>query len=157
MMDAIGGRGEALFYTAMTRFYGRRLPLFRPHFLGAKFVTLDFLVELVDTGAMTPFFFVQVKTTTLGYTKHDRRLRVQVATEDVQRLIAYPAPTYVVGVDERQEVGYLHAVVDSRPQRIASLSTAFPLNQPTLEALWQEVHNYWSQCDMHFTHSRFAV
>ena len=156
MMDAIGGRGEALFYTAMTRFYGRRLPFFRPHFLGVKFMTLDFFVELVDAGAVTPFFFVQVKTTTQGYTKKDRRLKVQVSAEEVHRLIAYPAPTYVVGIDERQEVGYLQAVLETQPQRIASLSTVFPLHRFTLEALWQEVRDYWYQRDMRFTRSYFV-
>ena len=115
-----------------------------------------FLVELVDAGAVTPFFFVQVKTTTLGYTKHDRRLRVQVDAEDVRRLLAYPAPTYIVGIDERQEIGYLQAVVEHHPRRIASLSTAFALNQTTLEALWQEVADYWGQRDMRFTYSRFG-
>jgi len=79
--DDIGSRGEALFFIMLTRFCDRRLPYFRPHFLGEKFATLDYLIELVDAGSVTPFFFVQVKTTTQGYTRSRlgrRRLKVQV-------------------------------------------------------------------------------
>jgi hypothetical protein len=157
MQDTIGNRGEALFYTLMTRFYDRSLPLFRPQFLGAKFATVDYMVELMDAGDTTPFFFVQVKTTTQGYTRKEHRLKVQVLAEDLRRLIAYPAPTYIVGVDERQETGYFVAACDPMPNRLASLATTFPLTLATLEALWQEVHDFWHQRDMRFRGSRFAV
>ncbi|MFP4436806.1 MAG: DUF4365 domain-containing protein [Chloroflexaceae bacterium] len=156
MQDAIGNRGEALFYTLITRFYGPSLPRFRPQFLGAKFTTVDFLVELVDADAMTPFFFVQVKTTRQGYTQRNHRLKIQVVSEDIQRLIAYPAPTYVVGIDERNETGYISAILERHARRIASLSTAFPLDQAALDRLWQEVYTFWSNRDMRFTASHFV-
>lgn len=62
--DAIGSRGEAIFFVLLTQFCGRQRPFFRPSFLGDKFATIDYFVELVDVGLLTPFFFVQVKTTT---------------------------------------------------------------------------------------------
>jgi hypothetical protein len=49
------------------------LPYFWPHFLGEKVLgekaqTFDFL-ELVDAGEVTPFFFVQVRSTGKKFTK----------------------------------------------------------------------------------------
>ena len=55
------------------------LPYFWPHYLGEKCETFDFLVELVDAGEKTPFFFVQVKSTRKSLTKGaPPRLRVEV-------------------------------------------------------------------------------
>jgi hypothetical protein len=51
--DDIGGRGESIFYVLLTNFCGRSRPFFRPHFLGEKFATLDYLVELIDTDKAT--------------------------------------------------------------------------------------------------------
>lgn len=62
--DFIGGRGEAIAYACLSRVCRRGdLPYFWPHYLGEKCETFDFLVELVDAGEKTPFFFVQVKGT----------------------------------------------------------------------------------------------
>ena len=36
----------------------------------------------------------------MGYTAEENRLRVQVTQDDIDRMVAYPAPTYVVGIDE---------------------------------------------------------
>src|SRR3954453_21288353 len=105
--DFIGGRGEAIVFTHLARIYRTDpdRPYFWPHFLGEKFETLDFLVELVDAGETTPFFFIQVKSTRKEYTKTHKppRLRVEVPESDVRRMAAYPAPTYVVGVHEADE------------------------------------------------------
>lgn len=70
-------------------------PIFRPRFLGDKYPTFDYIVEVVDPPAC--FFFVQVKATTKGYTEHrPYRLKVQVSQDDIDRMVAYPAPTRVV-------------------------------------------------------------
>jgi hypothetical protein len=156
--DDIGSRGEALFFIMLTRFCGRRMPYFRPHFLGEKFAALDYLVELVDAEAMTPYFFVQVKTTTLGYTQGkpgQRRLKVQVSAENVRRLIHYPAPTYIVGIDEREEKGYIVSGNQRTHLRVSSLSTQFPLDCMNLERLWNEVRDFWQQRDMKLLNSVF--
>src|SRR5260370_13208810 len=105
--DDIGSRGEYLFSALIMNFCGRDLPYFRPRFLGEKVRTLDFLVELVCSGDRTPFFFAQVKTTRKGYTKKDRRLKVEMSGADVRRASRVPAPTYLVGIDERRGKGYV--------------------------------------------------
>src|SRR5580704_5892615 len=99
--DFIGGRGEAIAYAHLSKVCREGdLPYFWPHYLGEKCQTFDFLVELVDAGEKTPFFFVQVKATRKGYTKRQQppRLRVEIDDKDVRRMSTFPAPTYVVGV-----------------------------------------------------------
>src|SRR5689334_2276887 len=95
--EDIGERGQWLFSLLITDLCGREYPFFRPRFLGDKYPTFDYIVEVVDQPAY--FFFVQVKGTTLGYTVEEHRLRVQVTQDDIDRMVAYPAPTYVVGID----------------------------------------------------------
>src|SRR5258708_24753697 len=103
--DDIGSRGEYLFCTRITAFCGRPRPSFRPYFLGEKAETIDFLVELIDAGDRTPFFFVQVRTTQKGYTrKAPRRLKVGMSASEVELFALKPAPTYLVGIDEPAEV-----------------------------------------------------
>jgi hypothetical protein len=156
--DDIGGRGEAIFYVRLTELCGRRRPFFRPHFLGEKFATFDYVVELLGAGEGTPFFFVQVKTTTRGYTKTTpSSLRVRVSARDVRRMVLYPAPTYVVGIDERWEVGYLLAVHGSMRGPLATLPTTYPLDCANLGRLWDEVKQYWDRRDMVMQESVFSV
>jgi hypothetical protein len=158
--DDIGTRGEALFFVLLTQFCGRSRPFFRPHFLGDKFATLDYLVELLDAGPSTPFFFVQVKTTSQGYTqnkKGERRLKTKVSRKDMGRLRLYPAPTYVIGIDEREERGYIMSANEGSPLRISSLPTTFPLDCRNLSALWHEVKGFWEERDMRLLKSTFTV
>ena len=115
------------------------------------------MVELVGAGEITPFFFIQVKTTREGYTKRDGRLKVKVSPEAMSRLRAYPAPTYVVGVDEMQEKGYITSANAGSPDVLASLPTTFELNCANLERLWHEVREYWRQRDVDLTDSVFSA
>ncbi len=157
--DDIGNRGEAIFYVRITDFCGRKRPFFRPRFLGEKAQTLDYLVELVGAGERTPFFFVQVKTTREGYTRGNQppRLKVSIPRRDVRRLSLYPAPTYLVGIDERQEVGYILAVLEEMKSSIPSLPTTFPLTSANLRLLREEVRQFWDGRDMDMRQSAFSV
>jgi hypothetical protein len=147
--DDIGGRGEAIFIVQITNYHGRSRPYFRPHFLGEKFATLDYLVELLDAGPGTAYFFVQVKATARGYTKEDPpRLKVAVSQQDVGRMIRYPATTYVVGVDENQELAYIVSVHGTKGKKISSLPTRHRLEGENLQRLWEEVRSFWGARDM---------
>ncbi len=104
--DDIGNRGHCLFSLRMTEICPNRSePYFRPTFLGDKYRTFDYLVELVGSEAY--FFLVQVKSTRQGYRQSGgtRRLRVNVDRDDVRRMAASPIPAYLVGIDEREETG----------------------------------------------------
>ena len=149
--DFIGGRGEVIAYTRLARICrDNDLPYFSPHFLGEKCPTFDFLVELVDAGPRTPFFFVQVKATRKAYTKTQKPpwLRVEVSQADVQRMAAYPAPTYVVGVQEEEERAFVVAIYGPMQGAIPSITTGHELTPDTLKQLWDEVRAYWHDREM---------
>src|ERR1022692_2194718 len=150
--DDIGERGQWLFCLLMTDLCGRDSPDFRPRFLGDKFPTFDYLVELVDHP--TYYFFVQVKATTQGYTKDPVRLKVQVSADDIIRMVSCPAPTYVAGIDGEAGLGYLLSVNEARGH-VASLITQFPINCGNLELLRDEVFAYWSSRNMVLAGSYF--
>jgi hypothetical protein len=154
--EYIGKRGERIFEVLIMDFCGGPQPLFDPIFFGDKFRTLDYYVELV--GAQTRrYFFIQVKSTRQGYSvsKGKRRLRVNVTQEDVDRMVAFPAPTYVVGIDEQTRQGYLLAVNEAR-RGIAGLPTTYPLTCASMHRLWHEVNEFWSNRDMVLKNSYFS-
>jgi hypothetical protein len=147
MQDALGQRGEALFTILMTAFEPGEQPLFRPQFLGDKWPYIDFFVELLGHDDIKPFFFVQVKTTRQGYTKRQHRLKIGVAEDKILGLVAYPAPTYLVGIDEWQERGYILSVNGEMLSSLSSMSTQFPIDIANRENLWQEVSSFWKGYD----------
>jgi len=153
--DDIGSRGEFIFCTGIMNFCGRDLPYFRPRFLGEKAQTFDYLVELVSARG-APFFFVQVKTTRKGYTKGRRHLKVGMSGTDVGRFSLMPAPTYLVGIDEPGEVGYIQAILEGMKEPIASVPANFPLDCVNLLRLHQEVEQFWTGRDMARRQSVFA-
>lgn len=157
--DDIGSRGKAIFSVRIANFCGRRRPFFRPRFLGEKARTVDFLVELIGAGERTPYFFVQVKTTREGYTRRGGppRLKVKLSRREVRRLALYPAPTYLVGIDERQERGYILAIREGMTDPIPSLPTSFPLDVPNMRILWEEVRRFWQGRDMAMQQSAFSA
>jgi hypothetical protein len=151
--EDIGERGQWLFSILMTDLCGRADPFFRPRFPGDKYPTFDYIVEVVDQPSY--FFFVQVKGTTLGYTVEEHRLRVQVTQDDIDRMVAYPAPTYVVGIDVNAiGVGFLLSVNEPR-DNVASLTTRFRIGCGVLEQLRDEVIAFWSSRNMTLSSSRF--
>ena len=150
--DFIGGRGEAIAFMQLScvcRTDAAR-PYLWPHYLGEKCETFDFLVELVDAGEMTPFFFAQVKSSRrkLNKTRKHPRLRVRVARKDVRRMAAYPAPTYVIGVHEGEERAFVVSVHGAMSDAIPSITTGHELTCETLKGLWDEVRDYWRGLDM---------
>lgn len=156
--DDIGRRGEAIFHTQLTELCGRNRPYFRAQYLGDKFPALDFFVELLDAGPRTPFFFVQVKSTRRGYTtgRGAARLKVRVSAREVRRMALYPAPTYVVGIDDRRRVGYILSIRSDMRGPIQTLPTDHLLTCANLGRLWEEVKNFWETCDMTMSKSVFT-
>lgn len=155
--DDIGSHGEYIFAARIMNFCGRELPYFRPRFLGEKAQTIDYLVELINAGDRPLFFFVQVKTTRQGYTKRERRLKISMSRDDVQRFASIPAPTYLVGIDEPGEVGYILAILHGMSEAIPSLPTNFPLDCTNLPKLYEEVEQFWAGHDMRRHRSTFSV
>lgn len=153
--DDIGNRGQAIFYALMTDFAPPNQPIFRPHPLGDKFPTLDYHVELIGSKKRGRYFFAQIKATTLGYTVRERRLRISVSKTDIQRMLVFPAPTYLFGIDERQKVGFISSINEGSARAVNGLSTRFPINSANLRILWAEVDRFWEDRDMRLIGSHF--
>lgn len=160
--DDIGNRGEAIFELRITDPLGPSGdPLFRPYHLGEKFPALDYLVELVGlpTGRVG-YFFAQVKSTRKGFTRRTPvRLPVKITQRDIDRMLTYPGPTYIIGIDERPGYERAYIVSVNRPgmRRIQGLEPAFPLDAANMNALWKEVEGYWSDRDMVMARSLFEI
>ncbi|MEW6127398.1 MAG: DUF4365 domain-containing protein [Acidobacteriota bacterium] len=155
MSNEIGARGESLFIVLLTKAYGRKYHLFRPQFLGDKWPGIDFIIELIGSGITTAYFFVQVKTTRLGYTRKGNRLKIKVSKDELNNLASYCAPTYVVGIDEVGEKGFILSAKKRWKKGLTSLPTHFPINEDNQKFLWEEVRDYWKKSKMHKGRSKF--
>lgn len=154
--DLVAARGEALFCVLATRQHATRGFLFDiPRHLGEKKRAVDYFVELFEPGDVVAFFLAQVKTTRQGYTR-DNRLKVGVSRTDLERLAAYPAPTYVVGIDSVNQCGYIVAVSGATGAGFSSMCTDYPLNPETLAILRDEVEAYGRSSIAAGFHSRLA-
>ena len=80
-----------------------------------------------------------------------------MSRREVRRLALYPAPTYLVGIDERQEEGYILAILEGMTDPIPSLPTNFSLDEPNMRILWEEVRRFWQGRDMAMRQSAFSV
>lgn len=124
---------------------GRRArALFRATHLGEKHPTVDFLVEILGRrGQVRGFFFVQVKGTTRG-SADAVRLPVAISPDEFNRLVEYPAPTYVVVVDVFTGASYIAGAHLPRTSWISSVARDFPLrSDATRIALYREVARFW--------------
>jgi hypothetical protein len=156
--DALGSRGEGLSTTLLTRFFGRNQPYFRPQFLGDKHPTIDLFVELVGAnGPFTPYFLAQVKLTTLDFVGPAAKLPVRVTPTKMAMLVKYPAPTYVIGIKDPEETGFIVAALPNGPRSIARMVTTHPLAlEQTLSDLYDEVEQFWQNNVTLFSASRFT-
>jgi hypothetical protein len=156
MNTFLGSRGEGIFSLLITESYSTSRPIFVPEFLGSSWPVVDYIVRLRGaTGSVAPYFFVQVKTTSRGYTESGR-LKASISAREMRGLVANPVPTYIVGVDVKERAGYLLCANGGHQQGLSSLPSDFPLNRGTLEALWDEVNTFWkSVAPASFT-SRFT-
>jgi hypothetical protein len=131
--------------------------LFRTVHLGEKYPVSDFLVEIVgpDAGSQG-FFFVQVKGTGRA-SPPPTRIPVTVSAEEFNRLVAVPAPTYVIGVDVKSGDSYIVAAHRRRQARVSSITRGFPLRSDAVKlALYEEVADFWSANGRTLWQTRFG-
>ena len=80
---------------------------------------------------------------------------MQLDRTDVDRMVACPAPTFLIGIDVNQiGVGYLLSINEPRAH-IASLTTKFKIDCSVLKILRDEVIEYWKSRDMVLKDSKF--
>src|SRR5262249_22579406 len=120
---------------------------------------LDFIVELVGAKRGAPYLFAQVKATKLGCKTvgGERRLRVGLKKADALRMKAYPAPTYLVGVDEVEEKSYILSIDERVKSAVPEMPARHELNNTNLRVLWEEVDAYWRARDMRVKGSAFSL
>lgn len=144
MSNDIGKRGERIFTMLSGRYFDPKGYLFDPIFLGDKYPTVDFYVDLLNNKDKKGFFFVSVKTTTQGYTADKTKLKIQVSKEELKELVKYPVPVYLFGIDAEAEKGYFTCVnhIDTNAN-LNGLSVDYPLDKFYANELWREVKNFW--------------
>lgn len=117
-----------------------------PRHLGEKNPTIDFYVELSGESPGRAYFLAQVKSTRRGYTAGGR-LKLPVGRDNLRALAAYPAPTYLVGVDEAAERAYLLSASGASGGGWNSMCTDHELTPRVLARLWDEVNAFWTSAD----------
>jgi hypothetical protein len=146
--DRIGNHGEFVFQALISRRCRDRF-YFHPVHLGEKHPTIDMVVELLDPTNVKSLFYVQIKSTALGYTGSgsSERLRVTITSEDIERLKAFPGPSYIAGIDIVKGRGFLVGIVTSLNGPLNGLPTIHRLDCRNFRTLWNEVDAYWNFSD----------
>lgn len=144
MSNDIGKRGERIFTVLIGRYFDPNGYLFDPIFLGDKYPTVDFYIDLLNYTVKKGFFFVSVKTTTQGYSSDNSKLKIQVSKEELKELVKYPIPVYLFGIDAVEEKGYFTCVnhIDTNTN-LNGLPVEFELNKNAMNLLYEEVKQFW--------------
>ena len=74
-----------------------------------------------------------------------RRLPVVISEQAIRSLQHYPLPRYFVGVDERDEEGYLLSANGNLPASLRGIPLTHRITYEALQALWTEVDQHWTQ------------
>ncbi len=145
-----------IFVALMTEAHSDDGAIFNIRFLDDYLPHVDCVVELIGQKDYLPFCYVQLKSTKTGYTKKDNRLKVKLSKESVDGLSLYPAPTYIVGIDEKEETGYLVSANGEDLGSMTSISTDFPINISNRGTLWNEVNDFWYRAKKIKFNSKFV-
>ncbi|HEX6041506.1 DUF4365 domain-containing protein [Longimicrobium sp.] len=146
--DVIGFRGEKLVELRLTDYSHFEKPLFRPGFLGEKWPSIDFYVELNSVRGKRPYFFAQVKTTSSALSAESTHLSISSRKRDIERLLRIPGPTYIFGVHEPTGRVFVRSIHTGMPvQAITRIPVAYELTSTNLEVLHREVRDFWSAND----------
>lgn len=143
--DLIGMRGEALFTVLIMRFCGRHWFLSR--FLGDKAEAKDNVVELIGPANNEASFYVQIKSTTLGYHRNGN-LKAKVSRNDVRKLKTLNRPVFIAGMDVEGGKGYLVPITQASDKGFSSVPTTHPIDCPTIIRLWHALDDYWKAMNL---------
>lgn len=122
--------------------------LFRTTMIGGKWPTIDIYAEIISNNDSLKFCFFQIKTTDLGYTVREHKLRIQVDKDDLNKLSRFNAPTYLIGIDHNEaepfrSKAYLATIRGKYDNPLPSLPTTFELTEDNLILLKNEVVSFW--------------
>ncbi len=143
MANALEKSVQEIFVALMTEAHSDDGGIFNIRFLEDELPYVDCIVELIGQKDFLPFCFVHLKSTKLGYTKKDKRLKVKFSQESIVGLSLYPAPTYIVGIDEKEETAYLVSANGENLSAMSSIPSDFPINKSNRGTLWNEINDFW--------------
>ncbi len=156
--DDIGNRGESIFEVRITQPCGMPAePLFRAFFLGEKKETFDYMIELIGLTSRSAYCFVQVKTTVKTVRPNAKTLKVGIKKSDIDRMVVYPGPTYIVGIDENADTAYIISANKTVSKDLPSIPLSYPLDGANLVRLWKEVDDYWKRRNLALKNSVFSI
>ena len=157
LQDVTGRRGEKIVELCLTQYAAFTRPLFNPGFLGDKWPAIDFFVELQDVPNATPYFFAQVKATSVPMTPRASSLHISSTKADISRLLQIPGPTYVFGVREPTQRVFVKSVhAGSAPKAITRIPLVNELTPENLRRLYDEVRRHWESVGRKPLTSSFA-
>jgi len=157
LRDVTGFRGERIVELCLTDYREFSRPLFKPGFLGEKWPTIDFYVELTGVRNRRLYFFGQAKATTAKLTSSSANLKISTKRKDIVGLRRIPGPTYILGVHEPSSRVFVRAVHAGTPARaITNIPLSHELNSSNLQALHDEVRLFWSTTMYKPTQSVFS-
>ncbi|MEB3312456.1 MAG: DUF4365 domain-containing protein [Snowella sp.] len=143
LTDIIGERGEIIFELAVTHYQTFGYPIFKPVFLGEKWPDIDYYVQLLQIEDITPFFFVQIKSTQNDINNKTKKLSIRLTKEQRENLFKMTAPTYLVGIHEPTQRAFIRSVHTKPTQGIYQISLKYELTPNNLKVLHQEVYDFW--------------
>jgi Domain of unknown function (DUF4365) len=157
LREVTGFRGEKIVELCLTDYHAFSRPLFRPGFLGDKWPAIDFYVELTSIRGKRLYFFAQAKATSSPLLSTATSLTISTKKKDVARLLLIPGPTYIFGVHEPSKRVFVRSVHTGVPSKsITTIPFAYELTSGNLQALHEEVRNYWANHDHKPKSSVFA-
>lgn len=155
--EITGFRGERITELALTSYTAFTQPLFKPGFLGDKWPSIDFYVELNFVQGRRPYFFAQTKATRSPITERSSSLKISTNKKDIERLLQIPGPTYIIGVHEPTMRAFVRSVHEGLPvQAITRIPFSHELTSANLLILYSEVKAFWSMATHKPTASRFS-
>jgi hypothetical protein len=145
LRDVIGFRGEKIVELCLTDYREFEKPLFRPGFLGDKWPSIDFYVELNSVRGKRLYFFAQVKATSSSAALDSTYLSISSTKRDIESLLRIPGPTYIFGVHEPSKRVFVRSVHTGCPLRaVTRIPVAHELTGTNLEVLHREVRDFWA-------------
>jgi len=154
LREVTGFRGEKIVELRLTDYEDFPRPLFRPGFLGDKWPSIDFYVELQTVHKRRPYFFAQAKATTANLS---HGLRISTKKRDIQRLLQIPGPTYIFGIHEPSGRVFVRSVHDGTPEKaITRIPISNELTNTKLRTLHKEVREFWATDNHKPSSSAFA-
>ena len=139
----IGVRGESIFELAVTDYSRFARPLFRPSFLGDKWPSVDYYVELLGVRDCRPFMFAQVKSTAQQLSPGSHDIEISLPKSNCLSLFMVPGPTYLAGIHEPTRRAFIVSVHRRPNQGVYRIPLKNELTPDNLRLLYNEVVEFW--------------